>query len=329
MSFIADFQRLLLASPRFSVKHVMAENSDYADTVLKSKNCYYSFCVFYCEDVYYARYSRKCSSCNGITFCVECEWCTECVDCQKCYSCHYAQDCQNCSNCLFCKDCFGCRNCFGSSSLHQKEYHMFNEKLSREEYEKRMHELNLKDFSQRMLVEERVNDLRRKTPNLAIHQFMTEGCVGDHLTQCKNSYQCFDSFLNEDCAYCIETNGNKNCMDLTVCFENEWCAHCVQSTMNHGCDHVIFTDQSNDCAFSSYLRNCKHCFGCASFDRKEYHILNTPVAPERYEEEVAKLRRELSEAGLHNLNLFFVSDYEHNRLRTEMDPAIASTVPPL
>lgn len=329
MSFLQQFQKLLLASPRFNVKHVMAENSDYADTVLKSKNCYYSFCVFYCEDVYYARYSRKCISCNGITFCVECEWCTECVDCQKCYNSHYCQDCQNCSDCSFCKDCFGCRNCFGCAGLYQKEYHMFNERLSKEEYAQRMRELNLQDLKHRTLVEERVKKLRQKTPNLALHQFMTEDCVGDHLTQCKNGYQCFDSFNNDDCTYCIETNGNKNCIDLTVCFENEWCAHCVQSTMNHSCDHVIFTDQSSDCAFSAYLRSCKHCFGCASLDRKEYYILNKPVSPDMYEETVAKLRKELQSEGMHNLNPFFVSDYERTRMQTETDPAIVSAVPAL
>lgn len=329
MSFVADFQRLLLSSPRFNVKQVMAENSEYADTVLKSKNCYYSFCVFYCEDVYYARYSRKCLNCNGITFCVECEWCTECVDCQKCYNCHYSQDCQNCSDCSFCKDCFGCRNCFGCAGLYQKEYHMFNEKLTKKEFERRMSELNLRELSHRQLVEQRVEELRKTTPNLAIHQFMTEDCLGDHLTQCKGSLQCFDSFANEDCAYCIETNGNRNCIDLTVCFENEWCAHCVQSTMNHGCDHVIFTDQSIDCAFSAYLRGCKNCFGCASLERREYHILNKPVSPEAYEDEVVKLRKEMQAASMHNLSIFFVSPYELKRMGTESDPVISSAIPVL
>jgi hypothetical protein len=60
MPFLSDFQALLLSQPRYNLKQVGAENSTYADVAVMSKNCYYCFGVFYCEDVYYSRYSRKC-----------------------------------------------------------------------------------------------------------------------------------------------------------------------------------------------------------------------------------------------------------------------------
>jgi hypothetical protein len=142
-NFIEKFQTLLIDKPRYNVKHVNAENCDYADTAVNSKNCYYSFCAFYCEDVYYARYSRKCSNCSGITFCVGCEWCVECIDCSNCYKCDYSQYCQNCSECQFCLDCFGCKNCFGCVGLYQKQYCMFNEQLTKEEFENRLKQLDL------------------------------------------------------------------------------------------------------------------------------------------------------------------------------------------
>ncbi len=121
-NFVQEFQKLLLTSPRYNLKHVMAENCDYADTAVKSKNCYYSFGVFYCEDVYYSRYSRKCRDCNGVTFCVGCELCTECVACLNCYQCAFCQNCQDCKDCKFSIDCFSCSDCFGCVGLYQKKY---------------------------------------------------------------------------------------------------------------------------------------------------------------------------------------------------------------
>ena len=93
---------------------------------------------------------------------------------------------------------------------------MFNEKLSKEEYERRMSQLDLSDLAHREKVMERVKELQKSVPNLGIHQFQTEDCIGDHLTECKNCYQCYDGFKLEDCLYNIECNGNKNSGDLNL-----------------------------------------------------------------------------------------------------------------
>jgi len=329
MSFKDDFQRLLLEKPRFNVKHVMAENCDFSDTAVKSKNCYYSFGTFYCEDVYYARYSRKCSSCNGLTLCAECEWCTECVDCVKCYDADYCVDCSNCSNCAFCYDCYGCRNCYGCVGLYQKEYHFFNQSLGREEYELRLRELDMQNAAHRTLVLQQIKELRKRVPNLGIHQVQCENCIGNHISQSGNCLQCFDIFASEDCLYNVEANGNKNCCDLTVCFETEWSYQCVQSPLCHNCNFLYQVDSSKDCEFCAYSRNLRNCFGCVYLENKEYHILNKPYAPNEYKKEVARMRKELQDAHLYNLSLFMVSDYEKHRLSTETDPVLSSSFPTL
>lgn len=249
MDFIKEFQTLLREKPRYNVKHVNAENCDFSDTAINSKNCYYCFGVFYCEDVYYARYSRKCNNCNGLTFCVECEWCVECIDCLKCYSCDYCKNCQNCTDCKYCQECFGCENCFGCVGLYRKNYHIFNEQFTKEEYEKRMQELNLQNLEHRKSIIAKLDEVKRKTINLGIHQLNTEDCVGDALTECKCCYQCYDAFKCEDCLYNIEANGNKNCCDITVCFEAESCYSCVQAPLNYNCNFLMHADSCTDSDF--------------------------------------------------------------------------------
>ncbi len=327
MSFISDFQRLLLEKPRYNLKQVGAENCGYADTAVKSRNCYYCFGAFYSEDLYYSRYSRKCVSCSGMTFCANCEWCAECVDCANCYMCDYCQDCQNSRDCQFCKDCFGCGNCFGCAGLYQKQYCMFNEQLDKEEYSKRLKSIDLGSASHREAIQKRVEEVRKGTPNLGVHQFSCENCIGNHLSECSGCYRCHDSFALEDCLFCIETNGNKNCCDLSICFESEWCYQCVHCPLCYGCNFCFHCDYCSDSEFCAFSKNIKNCFGCVYLQNKEYHILNKPYSKEDYEKEVARIKVELKSARQYNLLPYLFTDYEKKRLATETDSVI-QTLPP-
>ncbi|MBT6068173.1 hypothetical protein HOG48_00280 [Candidatus Peregrinibacteria bacterium] len=329
MNFTQDFQKLLLKKPRYNVKQVQAENSEFADTAIKSKNCYYSFCVFYCEDVYYGRYSRKCTNCSGITFCTECQWCIESTDCINGYMLSYCHHCSNCSECSYCADCFGCTNCFGCIGLHQKQYYLFNEKLSKEEYERKISELDLSNPAVMNMVAQKLQEVQSTTVNLGIHQTMTENCIGNNLSEAKNCYQCYDAFNLEDCLYNIECNGNKDCCDMTVCFEAENCYSCVQAPINYNCNFLMHTDQCSDSELCAYSKNLKNCFGCVYLENKEYHILNQPYPEDQYHAKVAEIKKELQSNGLYNMMIYFISDYEMQRYMHEEDHAIQPLLPTL
>ena len=74
-TFVNAFQRLLLESPRYNLKQVGADNCDYADTAVKSRNCYYCFGIFILRtstthgtpvSVSPARVSRSACRANGV-----------------------------------------------------------------------------------------------------------------------------------------------------------------------------------------------------------------------------------------------------------------------
>lgn len=326
-SFLVEFRKLLLESPRYNVKQVNAENCGFADTAVKSKNCYYSFCVFYCEDVYYSRYSRQCSHSSDLAFCVGCEWCVECIDCVQGYLVFRSKHCANCSECVYCLDCYGCESCFGCVGLYRKKYHFFNEALTKAEYEKRIAALDISKQEDRKTVEQRLRELRKTAMHLGIHQNRTEHCIGDNLTESKGCYQCYDAFKMEDCFYNIECNGNKDCCDMTVCFEAEQCYSCVQAPMNYDSRFLLHTDLCNDSEFCAFSKGLKNCFGCVYLSHKEHHILNKPYSPEEYVFQVEKIKRQLKDDGLYNMMIYFVSDYEKNRWREEEDSAIQTQLP--
>tara|TARA_Y100000310_G_scaffold208163_1_gene208705 strand:+ start:5227 stop:5976 length:750 start_codon:yes stop_codon:yes gene_type:complete len=246
-----------------------------------------------------------------------------------CYNSDYCQDCQNCIDSQYCKDCFGCKNCFGCAGLYQKQYRFFNEQLTKEEYEKRILELDLCNPDHRAAVQQRVEELRKTIPQIATHQYQTEDCSGDHISESKDCHQCYDIFASEECLYTIEANANTSCSDLTVCFETEASYSCVQSPLCFGSNFLFHMDSTHMSEFCAYGRNLKNCFGCVYMENKEYHILNKPYSPEDYEKEVAKIKKELMDAGKYNMGLYLVSDYEKKRLENETDSVIQSNPPVL
>ncbi|QQR83682.1 hypothetical protein IPJ72_00505 [Candidatus Peregrinibacteria bacterium] len=182
--------------------------------------------------------------------------------------------------------------------------------------------MDLNNPAHRQAIEVRLNQLRQTVPQIATHQTLCEGSVGDNLVQCKNAYQCFDGYDLEDVGYAIETNSLKNCYDMTVCFKTEESYQCVHCSGNYGLKFSIHCDGCSESEFCAYSKNLRNCFGCVYLQDKQFYILNQPYSEADYYAKVAEIKQELIEAGQYNLLPFFVSDYEQERLLNETDPAI-------
>ncbi len=322
-NFLEQFGRLLVESPRYNLKQVQVENCGYADTAVKSKDCYFSFGAFYCEDVLYSRYSRKCVDCCDIAICFACEGCVGCSDCNNCYGLANCTDCSNCESCYFCEDCYGCKNCFGCVGQYQAQYRIFNQQYTEVDYQNFIAQwptnVNVKH------IQDKLKELHNLTPRIALHHFRVEDSTGDHLSECVNCYECYDSFLTEDCFYCIETNGNKNCADLTVCFENELCYSCVHSPLCYNSNFLLHVDGAIDSELCAYSKNLKNCFGCVYLADKEFYILNLPVDKTIYFQRVEEIKSELITKGFYNMRAFFQTEYEDQRYLEESERAIEPT----
>ena len=89
----------------------------------------------------------------------------------------------------------------------------------------------------------------------------------------------------------------------------------------------MHTDYCSDSEFCAYSKNLKNCFGCVYMENKKYYILNKPFSPEEYEKKVAEIKKELMEAGMMNMGIYFVSEYEKSRLLGETDSVIQALLP--
>lgn len=77
----------------------------------------------------------ECKNCVDNTFVDKSEFCYENIDCNSNYESFFCQNCVHAVNSFFCYDCENISNCIGCYNLINKEYHINNKSVSKEEFE--------------------------------------------------------------------------------------------------------------------------------------------------------------------------------------------------
>lgn len=299
--FFEQFDELRNTVPHFNlfIDPQLDENSDFTNCSDYSKNCYLISQASTNEDCFYSRSINSCKNCCDCLHVHTCELCYECINLVNCYHCLYSQDCENCSDCSFSSSLRGCKNCFGCHNLIQKEYHFFNQPLSRAEWEKRVKGLTLTPESIKKLRQES-EEVRLKTPHRFSRILHSENCTGDHINHCRDCTDVFDSLDLEHCAYCNEvTNGAKFCMDFCMWGrETELLYECCGC--GNGAYQLLCCNQCwQNVSYLLYCDSCfpavSNCFGCFGLQRKRFCILNKQYSEEEYYALLPRIIKHLQE----------------------------------
>lgn len=294
MTFLEQFERLRLKVPRIGLQTVQNENSPYCQYTEKSKNCYMTFASYTCEDCSYNHRLFYSNDCNDCAQCTKCQLCYECVDCQNCYNCNYAVLCEDIIDSDFCYDCRGVQNCFGCVGLRKKQYHIFNEKFSKEEYRAKVSELKKLPVAQ---ILQQMEPLLLQTPRMAMCGKNNENSYGDNIHNCKNSFWIFDSFGLHDCMYMYFGDDAK---DLHDCTHLGWAEDCYEIMSGGNLNTCMFCTGSwfsNNLSYCELVYNSHDCFGCVSRNHAEYEILNVKYPKEEYFKKVAEIQEQMKRDG--------------------------------
>ena len=93
-----------------------------------------------CERCYHCMFTTGSTDCFFCTYCRDCTNCSRCTQCAECESCHHSSYCVRSKNCsdssylILSEDCSECVFCFGCVGLVKKEFHILNQKFSRQDY---------------------------------------------------------------------------------------------------------------------------------------------------------------------------------------------------
>ncbi|MBU1151602.1 zinc-ribbon domain containing protein [Patescibacteria group bacterium] len=297
--FFDQFKELMETVPQIALMNLHNENSEYVNQCYGCKSCYMTIATDLSEDCYYADHCFNSKDCVESLGLHECQYCYECIDCIKCYQCYFSQDLTGCTDCWFSHSLRNCKNCFGCTNLRNKEYYIFNEPVSKEEWAQKMKSLQLTP----QLVDQLKKQAKEKSlkyPHLYTIINNCEDCTGSYLTNCKNSHTCFESTGCEDCKYCtLIPETTKDSYDNSggageLLYESfstggpgqncRFCGWCWNGV--HNLTYCILCNNSSH-----------DLFGCVGMRKKEYCILNKQYSQEEYEEIVEKIIEQMKEDG--------------------------------
>ncbi len=277
-------------------------NSDYIHDGYRLKNCYLIFDGEQAEDSYYGELYGLIKNCCDFLFLKECELCYECIHCQNSFDLRYSRHCSNCSNSSFLLDCVGCRNCIGCVNLRQKEYHIFNEPLSKEEFELRKVAFHLETHEGVEALLKQCEEFFLSKPKRALRGLQNEQVSGDNLSECKNTSDSFDCLGLRDSRYCTNCMmGGSDAYDidawgdqLALAYNCAYIGAGAQNVM--GCFYV--GGGASNVYYSMFsMLGPKDVFGCIGLKKSSRCILNKQYSKEQYDELVPKIIERMQTDG--------------------------------
>jgi hypothetical protein len=260
-------------------------NSDYTNSAIDLKNCYLIFAAIINEDCYYANYIRDSKTCMDMLNCIKSEQSYDCFDITGCFNLSFSQSCMDCRDSSFLYDCRNCSNCIGCVGLRNQQYHIFNKKYSKEEFEKEKEKLQLYTYRGIEAMRKRFNDFILGFPRKYYHGFQNNNFTGDYVWHSEGVRDVFYVAEARNVKHTFWCYGAEDVYDYIAWGDAELTYEAVEcGDKVYGCkfSHQSWSEARN-------LEYCDFCltsadsFGCVSLRNKQYCILNKQYSKEEYE----------------------------------------------
>jgi len=172
-----------------------------------------------------------------------------------------------------------------------------NEPYTKEAYEAKLKVLELNKYSKFLNCKSYFVELAKKSPHRASRNLNVENSSGNYLINCKNAYDCFDSFELQDCAYSTWIFTSHDCYDVYGMGHGEFVLEGLGVEALNNCAFNTFVSDSSDAFYSDCCFYSMNIFGCASLRNKKYCILNKQYSPDDYEVMKKKIIEHMKKTG--------------------------------
>ncbi len=299
--FLSQVKELIAKTPwqALEVAYLTLTNSEYINASGHIKNSYLIFWADYCENAFYSSYL------NGLKDSLDCyrmvnsELCYEDTGCNKCFRTFFSEECSACTDVWFSRSLTGCTNCFGCINLRNKNYWIFNEQYSKEDYFKKLTEFNLESRRNLNQLINKVEDFWAKHPRRFYEgNSLNVNVSGDYVYESKNTKNAYLVTSAEDSKF-IQINSlptTKDCYDYTGWGNNAEKIY-ESAVVGEGVSNIKFSDEcwpdAINIEYSIYATACKNVFGCVNLKRKNHCILNKEYPKEEYEKLITQIREDM------------------------------------
>ncbi|MFH0805302.1 MAG: hypothetical protein V1901_00220 [Patescibacteria group bacterium] len=279
-------------------------NSPYCGNVVEVKNCYWIFNGGMSENCAYGIDMVGCRDSYDLVTVNNSELSYGLFDCDKCYQVFFSTECKESSNVWFSKNLVNCQNCFGCTNLRHKNYHIFNEPYSKEDYEEKIKEFNLGSYKAFIELKEKAKESHLKFPNKYMHGNKNVNITGDYINNSKNAKECFVSRDLEDCSYCqmILFAPSKECHDIVIAggelnyeisigggYKIKFCWLNMPKDLKN-LDYGLYENE-----YVIGTMNSSNLFGCVGLRHKQYCILNKQYTKESFNKLRTKIIKHMND----------------------------------
>lgn len=301
-NFFEQFKELQQKVPLMGLINDYATliNSEYVNHAGYLKDCYLIFNADQDDNVLYSTSANYVKDSLDLYLVDESELCYEDVDCHKSFNVFFSEDCEDSHDVYFSKDLIGCHHCFGCANLRRKSYHVFNEPVTKEEYEKKIKEFRLDSFAAIEELKKQVRNFWRNSPHKFMRGTHNVNVSGDYVFESKNAHFMYQASYVEDGKFCqwINLKGVKDVYDYT-----EWGNSVEQIydsiTAGEGASRIKFTSGAwssvLNVEYSMYAVSSSDIFGCVGIRNKKHCILNTQYSKEEFEDLKARIIQDMEE----------------------------------
>lgn len=287
--FLEQFRELQLKVPYMAlvVDYPTLINSEYVNYADNLKNCYLSFDTSQCDNVHYSKTVFGLKDSMECRMTGESELCYEDIDCGKSNRVFFSEACESCHDIYFSKNLTGCSSCFSCINLTNKQYHIFNQPYSREDYAKKLKEFRLHTFSGLEKAKAEAEKFWLGYPVKFAHARHNVSCTGDYIFHSKNAKMMYQARMVEEGKFTqFISMPAKDVYDYT-----EWgkSAQRIYDSITVGmqADNIKFShgcwENVMGIEYSMYVLSSSNVFGSIGLRKKSHCILNKQYTQEEFE----------------------------------------------
>lgn len=296
--FFAQYRKLMEAVPRPALTGTNLVNSDFSHACQNCKNCYFVFFSYFSENSQYCDLLLLSRDSYDSYVTDNSDHAYESLHSNRLYKVRFGYFADECLDSSFLFDCVGCSDCFGCVNLRKQKYCVFNEKLSKDEYAKRMAYWDLGSYARLEEAKEKFRSFYLSVPHRYAHVLNSQNVTGDIIRDTKDCLTCFSALDGvQNCKYLYFGGLNlKDSYDVSGAGDmSELLYEAFGVTQAQRVFLSVGGTGSRNTVYCDWAWNSSNLFGCVSLKHKQYCILNKQYAREEYEKLTARIRQHMDE----------------------------------
>jgi len=295
-AFFVAFRELQLKVPINATRNFVDPENSIATVSLGDRNGYFvsasqSEDSFYLLDTQFGTRTMDANAGINVTDCYHVNHSL------RLHNCKFIYESRDCLNSSFLFDCRNCEFCFGATNKRNAKYVFFNEQLTKDEWEKRVAEVDLGSYAQMTAAFDRFTTL--------IHEEAiwpqtfnegSEGCLGDYFIKCSDLQHCLYGIESHGGYFCYGLyNANDNAFSCAIPGEHNYQSGPVGNTSNSRFSCTLVRCDNLEYSMNCY--DCTDCFGCVGLRHKRFCLFNKQYSEEEYWRRVDELKCAMSDRG--------------------------------